>query len=119
MPAEMAADLQRIGDFPAKIIRQDGDGLAREGCGEHFRGAARAAGVTDQAVRHGAEAVRCAEEMRGAVIGVADEAGSALTPGRFAADTGGVRHEGLHFRAGAMPRIHGQEFCARQDRHIW
>ena len=57
--------------------------------------------------------------MRRPVIGVADEAFGALGLGGAGADGGGVGHDLLHFRAGAVARIHGQEGGVRQgDAHL-
>ena len=81
---------------------------------EHLGGAHGGAGIADQRMRHGAEAARRAEPVRGAVVGVADEALGALALGRRAADRGGVGHHVLHLGAGAVTRLHREEGNARQ-----
>ncbi len=83
---------------------------------EHLGRAHGGTGVTDQRVRHGAEALVAAEEMRRCVGRVADEAHGldlAFGPGR--ADRGGIGHHLGHFLARTMARIHGEE---GRPRHV-
>ncbi len=77
---------------------------------KHLGGPERRAGVADERMRHGAEALLAAEEMRGGVRGVADETDRAdLALGPRRADRGGVGHHFGHLLAGAVARIHGEE----------
>ena len=51
-----------------------------------------------------------AEEMRGGVGGVADEAlGAGLALGPRGADRGRIGHHLGHLRPGAVARVHGEE----------
>ena len=52
--------------------------------------------------------------MRGAIVCVADETPSTLLHGGCTADRGGVGHHFLHFRPGAVARVHRQERHPRQ-----
>ena len=83
--------------------------LVREGVVEHLGRAHGRAGVADQRMRHGADAARRAEPVRGGVVGVADETLGAFLARRGAADRGGVGHHVLHLGAGAVARLHRQE----------
>ncbi len=65
-------------------------------------------------MRHGAHAARAAVPMRRAVIGVADEALGTFLLRRRTADRRAIGHHILHFRAGAVPCIHGEEGDAGQ-----
>ena len=107
--AEALAHRQPVADLAAEIIHQHGQHRVGEGLVEHLGGPHRAAGIADQGMRHGAQPGRVAEPVRGAVIGVADEAGRPLALRRPAADGGGIGHHLLHLRPRAVPRLHRQE----------
>ena len=83
---------------------------------EHLGRAQRRTRIADQGVRHGAEALFAAEEMRRGVRGVADEAhGIDLALGAGGADRRGVGHHLGHLLARAVARVHGQE---GRHRHV-
>ena len=108
------ADRERVGDLAAEIVGQHGHRFVGKGLAEHLGGAQGGAGVADQRMRHRAEAARRAEPVRGAVVGVADEALGAFALRRVAADRGSVGHHVLHLGAGAVARLHRQERDVRQ-----
>ncbi len=68
-------------------------------------------------MRHRADALSLAEEMRRRVGGAADKADRArLAPRRLRADRGGVGHHVGHIGPGAVPRIHRQKGDLRATR---
>src|SRR4051794_9029061 len=107
---EALADREGVRDLPAEIVDQNGERVVGEDLVEHLGRPQRATGVADQGVRHGAEALRLAEEVGGRVGGVADEAlGPGLLARPLGADARGVGHQLGHLRPGAVARVHGEE----------